>query len=83
MSSDLKIFRKSRGLSQAQLAELLGISKSTISMVENERRELPRAANRNLDALRRQNQATTGAPALAAAYTFEELKDDHLRKSED
>jgi transcriptional regulator with XRE-family HTH domain len=41
VSSDLKIFHTSRGLSQSQLAELSGTSKSTISMVEYERRELP------------------------------------------
>jgi transcriptional regulator with XRE-family HTH domain len=83
MSSDLKLFRKSRGLSQGQLAELLGISKSTISMVENERRELPGAANKKLDALRQQNLATTSNSGLAAGYTFQDLKDDHMRESEE
>jgi transcriptional regulator with XRE-family HTH domain len=83
MSSDLKIFRKSRGLSQGQLAELLGTSKSTISMVENERRELPWAASKKLDALRQQNEATTGDPGLAAGYTFQDLKDNHMRESEE
>ncbi len=83
MSSDLKVFRKSRGISQSQLAELLNVSKSTISMVENDRRELPRAANRKLDALRQQNQATTGTTGLAAGNTFQDLKDNHMRESEE
>jgi transcriptional regulator with XRE-family HTH domain len=83
MSSDLKLFRKSPGLSQGQLAELLGISKSTISMVENERRELPGAASKKLDALRQQNHATTGNPGLAPGLTFQDLKEDHMRESED
>lgn len=35
----LKTLRKQRGLSQAELAELLGMSKAAISMYETDRRE--------------------------------------------
>lgn len=40
----LKAFRKDFGLSQSALAEMLGVSRSTITMAESGRRKLPSAA---------------------------------------
>lgn len=83
MSSDLKVFRISRGISQSQLAELLNVSKSTISMVENDRRELPRAAYQKLDALQQEKQPSTKSSGYSAGQTFYSLKDSHMRESEE
>ena len=83
MSLDLKVFRKSRGISQSQMAELLDVSKSTISMVENERRELPRAAIQKFDALQQEKQPTTTIPGFSAGDTFQSLKDMHMLQSEE
>lgn len=83
MSSHLKTFRKSRGFSQGQLAALLGISKSTVSMVENGRRELPGAASRKLEALKQENRATINSPGLSVGNNFQDLKENHMRESEE
>ena len=83
MSSDLQFFRKSRGISQVQLAAMLNVSKSTISMVENELRELPAAAKEKFIALQQQERDTVKVPGMITHDDFHSIKKMHMRESEE
>jgi len=82
MTTDLKIYRLTHGLTQHQAAVALGLTKSSISMIENGHRQLPFHAREKLLAL----QAGHGATAqmlidMAQQEVIADLKNKHLVNS--
>ena len=51
MATDLKNIRESLGMSQELMASILGISRSTLALVETKKRSLSTAAMIKLDVL--------------------------------
>lgn len=82
MSPDLKAYRSIHGLSQPQLAAILGISKSTVSMVENGERSLPAAAAKKMAALQHEELMPAEHSAFYIGQSLHNLKDSHMRQSE-
>jgi transcriptional regulator with XRE-family HTH domain len=83
MISDLQVFRKRRGISQGQMAALLNVSRSMVSMVENEQRELPAAAVEKFVALQQQEQYAIKVPGMFTSNDFHSLKNMHMREAEE
>ena len=59
LPSELKVLRARMGLTQAALAELLGVTWSTVARWETGQRRIPLIAVRLLECLRRERQRRT------------------------
>ena len=83
MSDDLKAYRKAHSLNQQQLADLLGISKSAVSMIETGERSLSATAAARFAEL---EQPAIPQPAQEPFYigrSLQKLKEEHERKSDE
>lgn len=82
MAHSIRNYRLARYISLADMAEILGISKSMLSMVENERRSLPEKA-----ALRFQRVLESDSHHIAAirpsATRYQGLKNDHYLEAKE
>ncbi|WP_255154994.1 helix-turn-helix transcriptional regulator [Ferruginibacter sp. HRS2-29] len=84
MIYNLKAYRLAYGFTQLQMAEMLGLSKSAVSMIETGRRPLPEGANRLLIQLQNKSGENNGQHLQAAHEEFfHDLTSQHRETSGD
>ncbi|MBC7937264.1 MAG: helix-turn-helix transcriptional regulator [Rhizobacter sp.] len=81
MDSALKSYRILHNLGQSAMAELLGVSLSTISMVENGHRQLPGAAGQRFMALRQEERNMEEGNTANTDISLERLQTSHMYES--
>ena len=78
MTVNLPVLRRARGLSQTELAELLGVARATVAVVENRKRKLSWEMYLALVLIFSKNEATE--KLLYALNVYDEEVEAKLRR---